>query len=253
MTTPNLNRIVTVTGATTITTAQPRAFPFSIYELPPGGNRWSTGTGLTTNPEALEFLPLPAMVSGFADIKWIGSALTIFNDDGTRTDFLPLDTQVTGRIYLFLPIDGALTIVASWNRTALSLVRGPSLVQEGWRWEVEDFQVFHDVPVVEAAVNLGYDEYTSQVMNQVGTQRTIWAEQRERGVTTGILRIGDSLGTGTEESAAFITRYDVALAVPISITDDLGRIWTVGSARSILDRRYLEYETFRILTVLDAR
>ena len=60
------------------------------------------------------------------------------------------------------------------------------------------------------------------------------------------------VGNWYRRTAAFTTRYDIDLTVPISVTDDLGRIWTVQSARSIQDRRYLEYETFRVVTVLDA-
>ena len=63
------------------------------------------------------FLELPAMVSGFADIDWITSAFIIYDFPvGLRTDFLPANTPETGRIYLILPIDGELTIVASWKQ-----------------------------------------------------------------------------------------------------------------------------------------
>ena len=250
MTTPTLNRRVTVHGGNTVTRLQPNFYPFEDYGLPPGGNRWSAGTGLVS---PFEFLPLPTMVSGFANINWITSALIIYDfPPGQRTEFLAADTPATGRIYLILPVEGELAIVASWERTSLSRARGPGLTHEGWRWQVEDYQLVHDVAVVESEVHLGYDEYAAQVIVAVDTTHQVWARQVERGVTTGLLRIGDALGTGTEETAAFTTRYDQDLTVPTSITDDLGRVWTVHSARSILDRRFLEYEAFRTLTVVDA-
>ena len=251
MTTPVLNRRVTVHGTSTVTRLQPNFYPFEDYGVPPGGNRWGSGYGLEA---PYVFLELPAMVSGFADINWITSAFTIYDFPvGLRTDFLPANTPETGRIYLILPIDGELTIVASWERTSLGRVRVEGGSYEAWRWQVEDYQLLHDVPVVESEVRLGYDEYAVQVADRSDEEKTVWCRQLERGVTTGLLRIGDSLGTGTEETAEFTTRYAVDLAVPTSITDDLGRVWTVESARSILDRRYLEYQAFRRLTVLDAQ
>ena len=250
MTTPVLNRRVTVHGTSTVTRLQPNFYPFEDYGVPPGGNRWSAGTG---EGQPYSTLPLPAMVSGFADIDWIASAFIIYDFPvGLRTEFLPANTLETGRIYLILPIDGELTIVASWNRTSLGRIQVEGGTYEAWRWQVEDYQLLHEVPVVESEVRLGYDEYAAQVVVQSDGEETVWARQLERGVTTGLLRIGDSLGTGTEETAEFTTRYAVDLAVPTSITDDLKRVWTVESARSIMDRRFLEYQAFRKLTVLDA-
>ena len=67
MTTPVLNRRVTVHGTSTVTRLQPNFYPFEDYGVPPGGNRWGSGYGLEA---PYVFLELPAMVSGFADINW---------------------------------------------------------------------------------------------------------------------------------------------------------------------------------------
>ena len=81
------------------------------------------------------------------------------------------------------------------------------------------------------------------------TNRRIWAEIRERGASAGIQKTGDDRDAKTEvltgeqtEEAEFLTRYDPGLAIGQRITDDLERVWDVVSTRTILDRRFLQFD-----------
>ena len=65
----------------------------------------------------------------------------------------------------------------------------------------------------------------------------------ERGSQLGVLDIttGEPTTTASEETGAAVVRYESGLAVGETLTDDLGRVWTVDGSRTLEDRRYLEY------------
>ena len=65
---------------------------------------------------------------------------------------------------------------------------------------------------------------------------------------SGIVSVGSSeIQTTSEETARLVIRYDPDLAQGKSVTDDLGREWTVRSSRAIQNRRFLEFELFRVV------
>ena len=72
-----------------------------------------------------------------------------------------------------------------------------------------------------------------------------WASILERGAEAGLISVGDDTEFGTEETATFVTRYDPTRGIGGTITDDLGRVWAVRGSRTILDRRFLEYTAAR--------
>ena len=80
------------------------------------------------------------------------------------------------------------------------------------------------------------------------TNRKAWAALYELGLTSGIVSVGSSeIQTTSEETARLVIRYDPDLAQGKSVTDDLGREWTVRSSRAIQNRRFLEFELFRLV------
>ena len=80
------------------------------------------------------------------------------------------------------------------------------------------------------------------------TNRKAWGQLSELGLTSGIVSVGSSeIQTTSEETARLILRYDPDLAQGGKVTDDLGRAWTVRSSRAIQNRRYLEFELYRVV------
>ena len=120
------------------------------------------------------------------------------------------------------------------------------------------FNLFHVTGVThyeEAAldagdVRFGFSTSISPTSVTTDTERRVWARQTERGAQPGILSLGlstdeDSVIEAAAEVAEFLTRYSPDIAIPSTVTDDLGRVWTVFSASTTDDRRYLRIEGSR--------
>jgi len=92
-----------------------------------------------------------------------------------------------------------------------------------------------------------FERHTAPHAEEVVTQRREWGELTERGSALRVLDITTSepTTTGSQEEATAIVRYAPALAIGTMLTDDLGRVWTVEGSRTLGDRRYLEYSLTR--------
>ena len=75
------------------------------------------------------------------------------------------------------------------------------------------------------------------------------AEIAERGQTATLALEGVQVRLETDagdmEYAAIRTRYLAEAGIGSTITDDLGRVWTVNGSNTIGDRKYLEFQCSR--------
>ena len=115
-------------------------------------------------------------------------------------------------------------------------VESPELVGDAFSWNRNE-RVFFFV-----------EEITAPQSTSETTNRKAWGQLSELGLTSGIVSVGSSeIQTTSEETARLILRYDPDLAQGGKVTDDLGRAWTVRSSRAIQNRRYLEFELYRVV------
>ena len=78
--------------------------------------------------------------------------------------------------------------------------------------------------------------------------KKVWCQLNEYGATADILNVGSTEHqTPSTETARAVIRYDDSLARGVSLTDDKNRLWQIVGSRSIVDRRYIEYQLSRVV------
>ncbi len=99
-------------------------------------------------------------------------------------------------------------------------------------------------------VLMSLENHTSEQSTTTVSGKPVWGDLLERGSQLGVISIGAEtpVTTGSEETASAIIRYDAGLALGTMLIDDLGREWTIRGSRTLQDRRYLEFDMFRIIT-----
>lgn len=78
-----------------------------------------------------------------------------------------------------------------------------------------------------------------------------WAALSERGADVGIVASEFTRGEGAQERIEARVRYDPSVAIGKEFTDDLGRRWFVSSTRTEGNRRWLVYEGSRLVSGID--
>ena len=261
-----LNRIVTISGASAQTEERPIQWRFDYQDgigisgtastqLPSLG-RYAFNRGSYSgswhfdevhDTDALLKIAIPTLELGtqsiFADgtpntvLPSLEASLTDSVLDGVEIRFRPErlpDTNyfkwtATGRSDYF-PSE------SKFHEFIFVFVESPELVGEAFKWDRNE-RVFFSVEGITAP------QSTSETTN-----RKAWGQLSEMGITSGIVAVGSSeLQTTSEETARLILRYDADLAQGKKVTDDLNREWTVRSSRAIRDRRFLEFELFRLV------
>ena len=261
-----LNRVVTISGASAETSEQPIEWRFDYQDgigisgtastrLPSHG-RYAYNRGSYAgswhydevhDTDALLATSIPTLELGaqsiYADgtpntiLPSIEASLTDATLDGVEVRFRPErlpDTNyfrwtATGRSDYF-PGE------AKFHEFIFVYVESPELVGDSFGWDRNE-RVFFSVEGITAPQSIG------EVSN-----RKAWGAITELGIVSGIVSVGsDNLQTASEETARLVIRYDPDLAQGKSVTDDLGREWTVRSSRAIRDRRFLEFELFRLV------
>ena len=266
MRTYQLNRIVTVSGASAETEERPIEWRMDFQDgigisgtattqLPSLG-RYAFNRGSYSgswhydevhSTDALLKIAIPTLELGAISINPDGSAnsvlptleasLTDATLDGVEVRFRPErlpDTNyfkwtATGRSDYF-PSE------AKFHEFVFVYVESPELVGAAFEWDRNE-RVFFSVEGITAP------QSTSETTN-----RKAWGQLSEMGITSGIVAVGSSeIQTTSEETARLVIRYDPDLGHGKSVTDDLGRAWTVRSSRAIQNRRYLEFELYRVV------
>ena len=264
MRTYQLNRIVTVSGASAETSEQPIEWRFDFHDgigisgtastqLPSHG-RYAFNRGSYSgswhydevhDTDSLLATSIPTLELGAQSIYADGSPNTVLPSiEASLTDATLDNVEVRFRPER-LPDDNYFR----WTATGRSdyfpsepkhheyiFVESPELVGEPFEWDRNE-RVFFSVSGITAPMAVGET-----------TNRKAWAQLVELGITSGIVAVGSSeLQTTSEETARLVIRYDPDLGHGKSVTDDLGREWTVRSSRAIQNRRYLEFELFRLV------
>ena len=268
MTTPRyrLNRVVTISGASAETEEQAILWRFDYQDgigisgtastqLPSLG-RYAYNRGSYSgswhydevhDTDALLAISIPTIELGAQSINPDGSPNTILPSiEASLTDATLDNVEVRFRPER-LPDDNYF----KWTATGRSdyfpsepkhheyiflYIENPELVGAAFEWDRNE-RVFFSVGGITAPMASGET-----------TNRKAWGAITELGIVSGIVSVGsDNLQTASEETARLVIRYDPDLAQGKTVTDDLGREWTVRSSRAIRDRRYLEFELFRLV------
>ena len=261
-----LNRVVTVSGASAETEERPISWRFD-YQDGVGG---AAGVGSTSLPsvgryaftagqfrvwqyihlhdsDALLSFGIPAIELG---------AQSVFAD-GTPNTTLPRievalkESALAGVWIRFRPERLAADNFVEWVARGRSDyfasqekfqeyffvdVHSPTLSGDSFSWE-------RDEPVI-----FSIEGQTLPVAASATADKKVWGRLDELGIVSGIVAVGGlESATASEETARLILRYHPAIAQGKSVTDDLGREWTVRSSRAIQNRRFLEFELFRLV------
>ena len=166
-------------------------------------------------------------------------ALSTTEAAGVTVDSSALDS---GQTVAILGPNGRVTF--NIDSLATSTLRSAIVFQlSGGVLTGADFQV-------ESGITVGFSAITSRQAGPDAT-RDVWCRIVERGAESGILAIQSSADViVVRESAEIQLRFiDPATYSRLTtITDDLDRVWTIGSFNASNDRRYLALECSRVAT-----
>ena len=228
---PILRRPVDVTASSTVTTQQPTPTQFSDGY----GNGFDGWYAEDVNGNQL---PAPAVPPDL-----IPAVEIVLSEQLPR--FPPFDSQRGGWPTVLYGIDATGNAIAEWPITGVSSRRlggqiigrivavGPAtmLATSG---EIVAFGTNYDVTAVPVTTD---------------TVFRLLAEIAERGQTATLALEGVQVRLDTDagdmEYAAIRTRYLAEAGIGSSVTDDLGRVWTVNGSSTIGDRKYLEFQCSR--------
>ena len=266
MRTYSLNRVVTISGASAETSEQPIEWRMDFHDgigisgtastqLPSLG-RYAFNRGSYSgswhydevhDTDALLAIAIPTLEVGAQSIFPDGSPNTILPSlEASLTDATLDNVEVR-----FRPERQDSDNYFRWTATGRGdyfpgqekfheyiflYVESPELVGDVFSWNRNE-RVFFPVEGITAP------QSTSETTN-----RKAWGQLVELGLTSGIVSVGSSeIQTTSEETARLILRYAPDLAQGGKVTDDLGRAWTVRSSRAIQNRRYLDFELYRVV------
>ena len=264
MTTPNLNRVFTVSGASTQTVNAPiqwgaddRQSDSTFISATSGAwyadvaqNRGITmpdsvvlASGLVTfNPylvgvmtptnspdgtDQLDVPPLNETLANMADrFHWM--RVTTPDAGGAYVQFHVI------RIFSF--VDQPTISVMEVGQSGDALFPDPVLVGEDFALEPDGY------------VQFSFERHFADQTVETTFDKKVWGQLLERGSALGVVTVTteetDAL-TASQEEALAIIRYNPSLAIGTRLVDDLGRQWTIEGSRSLEERRYLEYSLTR--------
>ena len=252
MTTPRLNRIVTVSGSTTETARSPVQWGYDkrllegflsekigewyAYSSARPESATLTAQGLLTfGPTGMTLNAVSVGPDGEIQAGVPSLLETLSRDD--EDNWVRLTTVAAGDSYLQWTIGD--NRLREYSDSVDFPVMDGQLV--GSDFDLNEFTY----------VLVSFARHSAEQPVRTAT-RKVWAEMLERGSALGVLDITttEPTTTGSQEEATAVFRYDPDLAVGRSLTDDLDRVWTVDGSRTTEDRRYLEYSLTR--TILPA-
>ena len=254
MTTPRLNRIFTVTGSSTET--QRAHIPWGFHDNRGTGfvdgapGRWIAFSGFSVAPPDNALASVyAAMVDSFnlnpqsvnaggsdqADVPRIGDLLNAQNreDDGH---------------WVRLSLADDLDSYVQWTVTEAYLSGSGEI-----RLNVPDDSgvlVGNDFPISrDSYVVFRFELREADQSVETIIARPVWGALLERGSALGVIDVTTTEGgittTGSQEETTALARYDPSLAIGTALVDDLERQWTIRGSRTLLDRRYLEFDLTR--------
>ena len=228
---PILRRPVDVTGSSTVTTQQPTPTAFDDgygsgfdgwFAEDMNGDRLSAPTVPTDLLTAVTIV-LSEQSPRFPPFDF---------DRGGYPEFL-YAIRTDGRSVLTWPITGVTNRLLGGQIIARAVgVSAPTeIVGSG---DIVAFGTNYDVTAVPITVD---------------TVSRLLADIAERGQTATLevdgIQVRLDTDAGDMEYAAIRTRYLAAAAIGSTITDDLGRVWTVNGSSTLGNRQYLEFQCSR--------
>ena len=115
-------------------------------------------------------------------------------------------------------------------------VASPDLVGPPFEW-------LRDEPVIFTV-----EGQTAPASISDTADKKCWAQINEYGATQDVISVGSTEHqTPSTETARAVIRYDDSLARGKKLTDDKGRTWDVVGSRSIVDRRFIEFQLSRVV------
>ena len=228
---PILRHPVDVTASSTVTTQQPTPTLFS-DGYGGGFDGWSAQDvngdtiAIPTAPQDLVF-----------------AVVIILSEQ--RPLFPPFDRDRGGWPTILYGVDSRGVAIAEWPITAVGNRRlGGQIIARA-------VSVAAATMLAQMGVITGFGtnyDYTAVPVTTDNTFRLL-AEIAERGQTATLALEGVQVRLETDagdmEYAAIRTRYLAEAGIGSSVTDDLGRVWTVNGSNTIGDRKYLEFQCSR--------
>ena len=255
MTTPRLNRIFTVSGSSTETVeghirwgANARANDAFFIQSIAGGwyadmlaNRGAAlqdsvtlASGLVTFNPYLVAIQNPTVSpdgSNQIGVPALNESLANLAD---RAHWMRVTTPDAGESYVEF---NAILITVFVDSPAITILEvGPGQLVG------DDFELGPDT-----YTQFLFERHTAEETVETVSDMPAWGELTERGSSVAVLDIttSDPTTSGSQEEAIAVVRYAPNLAIGTTLTDDLGRVWTVDGSRTLGDRRYLEYSLTR--------
>ena len=249
----NFNRIVTVKGSSAGSIALPEAYDFfGGYAQDRAESAgidkaaWGTIPAVASN-QAAAILGVTAIIYGTSvggDVTETHPPTPAALNSMDKTEMYVL--RDNGRIGLTFDI-----VSADWRPRVNGIGQGIRVNVENGRLTGADFDV-SDAP-------LGFDFDLTQYSVEGEIKKRVWCRIIEETGTAGLVRLNlgvDPLAgqgqpaegafeEGSQQQVTILTPYDESIATGDEILDDLGRVWTVTTSRTLNERRYLEFGCFR--------
>ena len=264
-----LNRLISVTGTSTITMLEDTRYAYSsktaFYPTVGGWTAWQLDAqdfaDRRFDSDGQTFADIPT--SGHLAGVLSGNAGILIDDqyflagDTVNQVVLPFPATLADEVPFTLRIHGpndanyleATVVHASLVTFRAEITR--VILGYGFNLWIED-------PVTQVGVMFDVgDLLTLSIVGRASPQpvseatKRVWARLSERGADVGLV-VGDlGAGEGSQERIEARIRYDRDLAIAKEFTDDLGRRWFATSSRTVDDRRYLAFEGVRVVTGID--
>ena len=228
---PILRHPVDVTASSTVTTQQPTPTPFDDgYGF--GFDGWYA---VDVNGDTL---PTPALPPDL-----IPAVQIVLSEQFPR--FPPFDRDRGGYPTLLYAIRTDGVAVLTWPITGVtnSLLGGQIIAR------IVAVSTPTEIVGSGQIVAFGTNYDTTAVPITSDNVFRLLAEIAERGQTATLeldgVQVRLDTDAGDMEYAAIRTRYLADAGIGSTITDDLGRVWTVNNSNTIGDRKYLEFQCSR--------
>ena len=266
-TAPRLNRIFTVSGASSEAVEGPIQWGSNV-RLPDAFNLTTTMGAWYADAFAARGYALPdsnvlaSQLVAFAPYQF-GILNPTVSPDGTNQNDVPslrdtlmnaldrrhwmrVETPDSGESYIEFEVIRITVFVDQPMITVVEVGQG----RDGFAAPVlvgDDFALGPD-----QYVQFSFERHTALQAVETTFGRRVWGRLVERGSALGVLDITTSAPTvgASEETGSAIVRYSPDIAIGTALTDDLGRVWVIEGSRTINDRRHLEFSLARTVAAL---